>query len=71
MPNFKPNTNFKMTSPMKNLGFIKSETLKKNPNATTMNVDGKTMPIKMYGKNSMAKMYGKKAAPKMYGKHKK
>ena len=33
----------------KNLGFIKAETLKKDPSATTMQVDGKTMPIKMAG----------------------
>ncbi len=29
-----------------NLGFIKAKTLEKDPNATTMVVDGKTMPIK-------------------------
>jgi len=28
-----------------NLGFIKAETLKKNPNAKTMMVDGEEMPI--------------------------
>tara|TARA_R110002020_G_scaffold19448_1_gene67270 strand:+ start:59 stop:367 length:309 start_codon:yes stop_codon:yes gene_type:complete len=33
-------------NPIMNLGFIKSETLKKNPNAKTMMVDGKEMPIK-------------------------
>ena len=33
----------------KNLGFIKAETLKKDPSATTMQVDGETMPIKMAG----------------------
>lgn len=36
----------KETPPAKNLGFIKAETLKKNPDATTMQVDGETMPIK-------------------------
>jgi len=36
----------KMDHAPKNLGFIKAETLKKNPDATTMEVDGKTMPIK-------------------------
>ena len=46
-------------NPIKNLGFIKSETLKNNPDAKTMTVDGKKIPIKMYGKKSMAKMYGK------------
>ena len=59
-------------NPIKNLGFIKAETLKKNPNATTMTVDGKEMPITkggpkmkygspmdMYGKKSMAKNYKK------------
>jgi hypothetical protein len=46
-------------NPIKNLGFIKAETLKKNPDAKTMTVDGKEMPIKMYGKKSMAKNYKK------------
>ena len=32
--------------PIMNLGFIKAKTLEKYPNATTMVVDGKTMPIK-------------------------
>ena len=32
-------------SPIMNLGFIKSETLKNNPDAKTMMVDGKEMPI--------------------------
>jgi len=36
----------KMDHAPKNLGFIKAETLKKNPDATTMQVDGETMPIK-------------------------
>jgi len=46
-------------SPIMNLGFIKAETLKKNPDATTMNVDGKTMPIKMYDKAAPTKNYNK------------
>ena len=46
-------------SPIMNLGFIKAETLKKNPDATTMNVDGKTMPIKMYDKAAPTKNYKK------------
>ena len=29
-----------------NLGFIKAKTLEKDPNATTMKVGDKTMPIK-------------------------
>lgn len=33
----------------KNLGFIKAETLKKDPSATTMQVGDETMPIKMSG----------------------
>jgi len=33
----------------KNLGFIKAETLKKDPSATTMQVGDETMPIKMAG----------------------
>ena len=33
-------------SPVNNLGFIKAETLKKDPDATEMVVDGKTFPIK-------------------------
>ena len=41
-------------SAVKNLGFIKAKTLEKNPNAKTMNVDGKEMPIKM--KKAPAKM---------------
>ena len=53
-------------TPIMNLGFIKAETLKKNPDATTMTVDGKKMPIKMYGKKSMAKMYDKKSPAKKY-----
>jgi gas vesicle protein len=32
--------------PIMNLGFIKAKTLEKDPNATTMVVDGETMPIK-------------------------
>jgi len=36
----------KMEHAPKNLGFIKAETLKKDPNAKTMVVDGETMPIK-------------------------
>ena len=35
----------KAMTPNKNLGFIKAETLKKNPNAKTMKVGGKTFPI--------------------------
>lgn len=35
---------------IKNLGFIKAKTLEENPNATTMVVDGKTMPIKSIAK---------------------
>ena len=31
---------------LNNLGFIKAETLKKNPNAKTMTVGGETFPIK-------------------------
>ena len=69
MPNFKKSpaggpSAMKMygkgKNPIMNLGFIKAETLKKDPNATTMMVDGKTMPIKMYGKKaSAAKNYKK------------
>jgi hypothetical protein len=33
-------------TPVYNLGFIKAKTLEENPNATTMMVDGKEMPIK-------------------------
>ena len=33
-------------TPVYNLGFIKAKTLEKDPNATTMMVDGKEMPIK-------------------------
>ena len=32
-------------SPLNNLGFIKAKTLEKNPNATTMKVGDKEMPI--------------------------
>ena len=42
-------------SAMKNLGFIKAKTLEKNPNAKTMNVDGKEMPIKMKKDSAMKK----------------
>jgi len=35
-----------MDEPIMNLGFIKAKTLEKNPNATTMVVDGEKMPIK-------------------------
>lgn len=35
-----------MDEPIMNLGFIKAKTLEKDPNATTMVVDGETMPIK-------------------------
>ena len=35
-----------MDEPIMNLGFIKDKTLEKDPNATTMVVDGETMPIK-------------------------
>ena len=31
---------------VKNLGFIKAKTLEENPNAKTMKVGGKEMPIK-------------------------
>jgi len=51
-------------SAVKNLGFIKAKTLEKNPNAKTMNVDGKEMPIKM--KKAPAKMYDKKSPAKKY-----
>ena len=51
-------------SPIMNLGFIKAETLKKNPNATTMTVDGKEMPITKGGPKmkygSPMDMYGDK-----------
>jgi mevalonate pyrophosphate decarboxylase len=40
---------------IKNLGFIKAETLKKNPNATHMIVDGKKFPI-TGGKTAMKEM---------------
>ena len=36
----------KFNSMAMNLGAIKAMTLEKNPNATTMVVDGETMPIK-------------------------
>ena len=50
-------------SPIMNLGFIKSETLKNNPDAKTMMVDGKEMPITKGGPKMK---YGKKGsmAPK-------
>ena len=57
-------------SPIMNLGFIKSETLKNNPDAKTMMVDGKEMPITKGGPKmkygSPMDMYGKKRsmAPK-------
>ena len=35
-----------MDEPIMNLGFIKAKTLEKDPKATTMVVDGQTMPIK-------------------------
>ena len=35
-----------MDEPIMNLGFIKAKTLEKDPKATTMVVDGETMPIK-------------------------
>ena len=35
-----------MDEPIMNLGFIKAKTLEKDPNATTMVVDGEKMPIK-------------------------
>ena len=41
---------------VKNLGFIKAKTLEKNPNAKTMEVDGKTFPINKKYDNTMAKM---------------
>ena len=51
-------------SPIMNLGFIKAETLKKNPNAKTMMVDGKEMPITKGGPKmkygSPMEMYGDK-----------
>ena len=68
MPNFKKSpaggpSAMKMygkgKNPIKNLGFIKAETLKNNPDAKTMTVDGKEMPIKMYGKKSAVKNYKK------------
>ena len=53
-------------SPIMNLGFIKSETLKKNPDAKTMMVDGKEMPITKGGPKmkygSPMDMYGDKKA---------
>ena len=53
-------------NPIMNLGFIKSETLKKNPDAKTMMVDGKEMPITKGGPKmkygSPMDMYGKKAS---------
>jgi len=61
-------------NPIMNLGFIKSETLKNNPDAKTMMVDGKEMPITKGGPKmkygSPMDMYGK-SPTKMYGKHKK
>jgi len=48
-------------STLTNLGFIKAKTLEKNPNAKTMMVDGKEMPIQMKG--SPYKMYGKETSP--------
>ena len=39
----------KVMTPVYNLGFIKAKTLEKDPNATTMMVDGKEMPIKKLG----------------------
>ena len=51
-------------NPIMNLGFIKAETLKKNPDAKTMMVDGKEMPITKGGPKmkygSPMDMYGKK-----------
>ena len=51
-------------NPIMNLGFIKSETLKKNPDAKTMMVDGKEMPITKGGPQmkygSPMDMYGDK-----------
>ena len=67
-------------SAIMNLGFIKSETLKNNPDAKTMMVDGKEMPITKGGPKmkhgSPMDMYGKKAAApknlyKGQGKYKK
>ena len=53
-------------SPIMNLGFIKAETLKKNPDAKTMMVDGKEMPITKGGPKmkygSPIDMYGKKGS---------
>ncbi len=40
---------YKNKSAINNLGFIKAKTLEKNPNAKTMVVDGKKMPIQMKG----------------------
>jgi hypothetical protein len=55
-------------NPIMNLGFIKSETLKNNPDAKTMMVDGKEMPITKGGPNmkygSPMDMYGKSPAKK-------
>lgn len=54
----------KMDHAPKNLGFIKAETLKKNPDATTMEVDGKTMPIKnLADSDDIKDMAGSLASP--------
>ena len=52
---------YKDKSALNNLGFIKAKTLEKNPNAKTMMVDGKEMPIQMKGSPYM--MYGKETSP--------
>ena len=55
---------YKDKSALNNLGFIKAKTLEKNPNAKTMMVDGKEMPIQMkgspymYGGSPLAKYGG-------------
>jgi len=58
--NYTPVSN--KPSTLTNLGFIKAKTLEKNPNAETMIVDGKEMPIQMKG--SPYKMYGKEVDPR-------
>lgn len=52
---------YKDKSALNNLGFIKAKTLEKNPNAKTMMVDGKEMPIQMKGSPYM--LYGKETSP--------
>ena len=45
MPMMQKLSGVSTLSPVNNLGFIKAETLKKDPDATEMVVDGKTFPI--------------------------